>query len=451
MTAVIPAVRNAEFGDLLAILNDQQVRKVDLVIPATKLRFEDGYLVIADREMILEDDGFTNPNGRYLPTAVFDDSAAERLDIHASYLRRLRNGKNHAKTGKLIAEPRLDLYDVNLNGLLQGRRAKTKLVRNEDNEYDTVTLAKAIDGDARSFLVRLFRGDDGTGIARALLSNRFARLDNLDGLMAMLQGIQEAGIDPSTLRIHGDITETRMYVHVEAPEIATLAPKLLEGYRSPFDTGVEGAKRQARGHTLEERIELGRQFLERGHGDGHHSFYAPGTEPIVHSGFKLANSEVGNGRWTITPELTVLQCSNGLTMTKEAFGRTHVGSTMEDGHIEWSADTQSKELAFVTAQTRDLVKMALSQDYVEAAVARLEENSDKVIADPEKAIEVLGQRLKFSKEEQAGILKHFLMSGQHTAGGVMQSITSFSQTLDADAQYDLDGKAVAALEMAARL
>lgn len=451
MTATIPAVRNASFQDMLNILNDQQARKIDMVIPAEKLRFEEGRLIIANQEMILEEDGFSDPNGAYLPTTVFDDSVAERLDIHPTYLRRLRQGRDHAKTGKIISEPRLDLYDANLNGLLQGRKAKVRYDENHLLTAEIEVLRDAVPADPRSFLVRLFRGDDGEGIARALLSNKFARLDNLDGLMAMLTGIQEAGIDPATLRISGDLTETRMYVHVAAPQIAAMAPKLLEGYRSPFDIGVEGAKRQTRGYSLEERIALGQEFLARGHGDGNHKFYEPGTEPIVHSGFKLANSEVGNGRWVLTPEFTLLRCSNGVTMTREMFGRTHVGSRMEDGHIEWSNDTQSKELAFVTAQTRDLVKLALSQEYLEAKIAELEENSDVVVENPQKAIEVLAKKLAFSKSEQEGILQFFYMGGQHTAGGILQAVTSFSQTLDADAAYDLDGKAIRAMEMAAAL
>lgn len=79
-TAHIPTVRNANLDDLLAILNAQQARKVDLVVPADKLRFVDAMLVIAGQEMIMDEDGFTDPNGTYWPTQVFDDHIAERLD-----------------------------------------------------------------------------------------------------------------------------------------------------------------------------------------------------------------------------------------------------------------------------------------------------------------------------------------------------------------------------------
>lgn len=469
MTAVTENIRNAPLPSLLEILQDRQARKIDLVVPAAKLRFVEGELVLTNLDQIVEDDGVTDPNGTYQPTATFDDHLAERLDIHPSYLRRLRHGKTHAKTAKLIAGPRLDLFDINANGLLHGRKPKLSTLGQQRvragigwadlDDFDFVH--RGTPADSRSFLARLFRSDEsGRGIARGLLSNRYLRMDDLDGLMAMLTGIQDAGVDPSTLKIYGDLTETRMYVHVQAPEIATWAPELLDGYRSPFDTGIEGTKRQAHGYSMAERIAIGQKLIEeRGwsgwnenlRGDGSHKIYEKGSEPIIHAGFKMMNSELGNGRWQIVPEFTVLACSNGLTMTKEVFAKTHLGSKLDDGHIEWSLETQGKELAWVTSQTKDLVKLALSQDYLEERVFALGEKAGKVVADPEKAIEVLAQRLKYTKDEQDGILRYFLMGGQATAGGVMNAVTAFSQTLDADRAFDLDNTAVQALEMAASL
>lgn len=486
MTAIIDPTRNANLPTLMDILNDRQARKIDLVVPASQLSCKDGDLVVSGldpiREMEKLDEeteicvGETDPNGRYQPTSTFDEHLAERLDIHPTYLRRLRHGKTDAR-GKLTAAARLDLFDTNVNGLLHGTKAKVRpmtaieTARWEEmvtpEEADTagrfITLREAVPADKRSFLVRLFRSDEsGRGIARALLSNRYARMDDIDGLMAMLKGISEAGVDPATLEITGDLTETRMYVHVRAPEVACWAPDLLEGYRSPFDTGVEGTKRQAHARTMQERIALGQRLVaERGWrggnegGDlnygGTHSFYKAGTEPIIHAGFKLMNSELGNGRWMLAPEFTVLACDNGLVQTKEIFARTHVGSKMDDGHVEWSLETQTKELAWVTSQTVDLVRLALSQDYLESKVAEMTAQAGHVIADADKAVEVLGQRLKFSKAEQEGILRHFLLGGQSTAGGLMAATTSFSQTLDPDAAFELDGKAMQVLELATRL
>jgi hypothetical protein len=486
MTASIQARRNVEGMALFALLEEQQARKIDLIVPAAKLRFEEGRLILKGLEPLLEEDGITDPNGSYELTDRFDDHLGERLYIKGRYLSQLRHGRTNER-GRVVSPPRLDLFDANVNGLLQGRKGKVTAINRDAEmnlelgvrEMDDQGRVVGLDGltyqwddalqkffryvrepvaaDSRSFLVRLFRGDTtGEGIARALLSDRFARMDNFDGFLAMMQGIQEAGIDPSTLKISGDLTESRMYIHVAAPEIAALAPELLNGYRSPFDQAGEQVKRQTHGMSIEDRIAAGQAFRERnpqwngtsGTGDGH-NIYKAGEEPIVHAGFTLTNSEVGQGRWVVTPGITVLRCSNGLTMVKEAFGRTHVGGKQDEGVMAWSEDTQSKELALVRAQTRDIVARSLTREYVEATVATLTEKATKPIADAEKAIEVLAKKLSFSEEEKNGILRHFFMGGQSTSGGVMQAITSYSQTVEsADAAHDLNSKAVEAMELA---
>lgn len=470
MTATIPSVRNADLPTLMDILNDQQARKIDLVVPGSKLNFVDGELVLAGLDQIVEEDGVTDPNGTYQVTGTFESQLAERLDIHPSYLRRLRAGRE--KSTKATTETdvaRLDLWDANVNGLLHGRKAKVRKPTDaefEAGDYEILTtgvgqesiktLRTAVPADPRSHLVRLFRSDETRrGIARGIFSNRYFRMENLDGLLAMLAGIQEAGIDPSGLRISGDLTETRMYVHVSAPEIGVMAPELLKDYRSPFDTGIEGTRRQARGYSTEERVRLGEIYRERG-GEAlreemriqGHGYIEPGNEPIIHAGFVLMNSELGNGRWQAMPELTVLRCTNGWKDTANAFARTHLGSRMDDGHIQWSAETQSAELAWVTSQTKDLVKLALSEEYVAQRVAAITEKAGTAV-DEEKATQVLEQKLKFSREDREGILRHFLMGGQQTAGGLVQAVTSFSQTLDADQAWDMDLKADRVLEFAA--
>lgn len=452
-TAHVPLVRNANYKDMLTILNEQQARTKDMIVPSDKMKFVDGMLMLEG--LIADDDGVIDPNIRYWPTQVFDDQLAARLGIDGGYLRRLRHGREATSRDKTVAVPRLDLFDANVNGLLRGRKALVSRPAFNAAEAGAGfeagrVLREGVPADPRSFFLRLFLPDNGVGIARAMLSNKFARMDNVDGLMAMLAGIQDAGIDPDTLRIYGDLSETRMFIHVQAPQILAEAPALLDGYRSPFDSEAENNKRRGKQLSLAERVELGRQFRERGHGDGNHQgFYEPGNEPLVHAGFVLSNSEVGSGRWQIRPEVTVLRCSNGLTMTKEGYGHTHVGSAQDEGQIKWSADTQSKELELVIAKTRDTVKAVLSSDWLEAKVEELEGRSGAVIEEPEKTIEVVAKKFKFSKAEQEGILRHFLLSGQITSGGVMQAVTSYSQTVpDLDAAYDLNARAIESMELA---
>jgi hypothetical protein len=309
---------------------------------------------------------------------------------------------------------------------------------------DLEVVRPEVPADPRSFLVRLFRGEQtGQGVVRALLSNRYGRLDNLDGLMAMLAGITEAGIEPGTLTFDRcDLTDRRMYVTVGAPQITALAPELLKAYRNPFaNPGI--AAQRVRGRDVDEW-----RRIAAAEGQGYSE--AEGGEPIVFAGFTFTNSEVGNGRWSLLPQIIVRICKNGLTFTEDAFGRTHLGAAMEEGIVEWSADTRDKNLALVTAQTRDAVAQFLDVGYVQSKVAQLEERAGAPVTKPAETITVLAKKLAFSEDQASGILAHFIAGAQLTAGGIAQAITSFSQTVpDADAAFDLEVKALQAMELVA--
>ena len=192
--------RNASVEDLVAMLREQQARKVDVVASASAIRAENGLIVLDQTTPVLTEDGVTMTAGAYRPTEVCDAGIAEKLGIPTAYLRRMRAS-------------RPGLFDANVNGWLAG--------------------------DPRSFFVRCMRGEDGgTGVARAWLSDGYKTIDHLDTLMAVFDGIRAAGhpvvIDSC------DLTERRMYVRVRCEAVQVLAPALLAGYTSPF-TGAKGA------------------------------------------------------------------------------------------------------------------------------------------------------------------------------------------------------------------
>lgn len=364
--------RNANLADMAVLLQDQQARKVDMVVPASKIRSENATIVVEGAEPVLTADGVSLSDGRYQPTAVFDEGVSSKLNIPLAYVRRLR-------------EDRPDLYDANVNGWLEH--------------------------DSRSFLLRAFGTNDGsTGIARAMLSDSYRFMDNLDALMAALDGIQQSGVNAEVTSC--DLTERRMTVKVKAPELQVLAPTLLEGYRSPF-TGAYGAE-----------------------------------NPVVFGGFVLSNSETGGGAFTVTPRLEVLVCNNGMTITKDALRAVHLGSKLEEGTIRWSQDTVEKTSALITAKTRDAVRTFLDIEYVERVIRSLEAKSGTPVEDAVATIQHVGKKLAYTEEQQKGILDHFIKGGQLTAGGIVHAVTSFSQTVeDADVAYDLEASAVKVLEL----
>ncbi|MFD3381353.1 MULTISPECIES: DUF932 domain-containing protein [unclassified Streptomyces] len=262
----------------------------------------------------------------------------------------------------------------------------------------------------RRFLLRAFKGEPG--VLRAFLSDGYKIIDHLDMLTAVLAGIREAG---HPVKITGaDLTERRMIVRVESEHVEALAPELLRGYRSPF-TGQTGDQL-----------------------------------PVVSAGFVLTNSEVGSGKYAITPRIVAQVCGNGLTITKDAFGKVHLGARMSEGIVEFSKDTQEKNLALITAQTRDAVATFMNRDYVERKLADMQREAGREITSPAETVELVAKQLRFSDSVRDSVFSHFIKGGQTTAGGIMQAVTATAQTLDdGDAAYELETQALSAMSIAA--
>lgn len=384
--------RHANLNDLATLLTEQQIRKVDMVVPSTQMGVRDGVLIVRGAEAQLGPDGVTTVDGRYLPTEMCQEGIASKLNVPLAYLKRM------------FAD-RPDLYEATVNGWLHGSKPK----RHVDG-----TTTQRFPADDRKFLVRAFRpdSDDTPGIARAFLSDSYRVMDNLDALTAALDGIKEAGVEVEFAGC--DLTERRMTVKVIAPAVQALAPTLLAGYRSPF-SGQNGT-----------------------------------DNPTVFAGFVLSNSETGGGAFTIVPRLTVQVCSNGMVVSKDAMRAVHLGGKMDEGLIRWSDETQQKTVELVRLKTRDAVATFLDTDYMEKVLARVEEKAGKEVSDANAAIEFVSKKSAFTQAEQAGILSHFVRGGQMTVGGVFNSVTAMAQTVtDADRAYEMEWAGLKVLDLLA--
>ncbi|MER5960672.1 DUF932 domain-containing protein [Streptomyces sp. NPDC001893] len=379
-TNVAPSgARNADLADLVRILEDGQRRKLDVIAPASALRMREGNVHVEGVESQITWDGVTDVDGIYRPTAVADEGISDKLRIPLAYLRRMR------------AE-NVQLLDENVNAWMQRE-------------------------PERRFMLRAFRGENSTGmpgegVARALLSDSYKLMDNLDMLLAALDGVKESG---HPTRITGcDLTDRRMYVRVESEAVAVQARSLLRGYRSPFD---------------------GRSGDEL---------------PMISAGFVITNSEVGAGAYTITPRATIQVCRNGMTLTKDVMRAVHLGGKQDEGVVSWSGQTQIKTLELITSKTTDAVRTFLSREYIEAKVREMEAAAGTTLDEPTKTIEHVTKTLSIGTDTKARILSHFIRGGQMTAGGVMQAVTSTAQTLtDADQAAALEALALPALTAAA--
>ncbi|WP_121400862.1 DUF932 domain-containing protein [Micromonospora sp. M71_S20] len=282
----------------------------------------------------------------------------------------------------------LHLYDTNVNGWLDLQHGKR-------------------------YLARCLSDGNGGGILRAFLSDGYKIIDHLDVLMSALTGIRESGL---RVNLACDLSERRMVVRVHSEAIKSLAPTLLRNYRSPF-TGATGA-----------------------------------DNPTVFAGLVFTNSETGAGAMTITPRIVVQVCDNGVTVTKDALRAVHLGAKMDEGTIRWSNDTHEANLSLIGKQARDAVRRFLDVRYVRRKIEEIEEKAGRRIADPDHTIRVVGQRLRFTEDQQRLILNHFIDGGDRTAGGMLHAVTSAAQTLsDPDAAFDMESVGIRAMEIAATL
>lgn len=370
VVSVETSARNAGFPELIDILRTQRAAQEDVVVPAGKVSFDRGLLRIEDAavEMDLER-GVGTSAKLFQATDIFDGHVAEKLGVPVKYLRRMRE--------EAVQKPEiLALLDHNVNAWLR-------------------------DAGAKKFMVRTFGSPDASqiGIARALLSDRYAPIDNLDVLTAVFSGIREAGVDVQVTR--ANLSERQMSVSVAAPSITALSDEWLARYRSPFEPRKVGS-------------------IVTNEGD-------PRT---VFAGFDVRNSETGGGAYALVPTITVLSCLNGMTSKRDAIRETHLGAVHDEGVIAWSADTMRKSLDLVTARARDAVKTFLSVEFVEGLLSRIEAKAGIPVDEPVETIERVGKHFGFTEVEQASILDCYIKSADTTAGGLVNAVTAAAQVVE---------------------
>ena len=376
-TLAVAPNRHIGMNTLITTLRDQHTRSVDVIAGAATLHADNGNLIIPRAAPLLTSTGVDLAPGSFGLSEVALGGVGGKLDIPVAYLRRL-------------ARENVPLLDANVNSWLQR--------------------------DDRRFLVRCLRHsiDSGEGTARAFLSDRYLRIDNLDVLMAAIKGIEKAGVAVQIASC--DLTDRRMYVRFVSPEVQVMAPELLRNYRSPFDG--------RRGSDL----------------------------PVIAGGFLLKNSETGYGRYSLAPWLRIEVCRNGQTVERGTVGRTHIGAriTDDDGIVDPSAETMKALLELITSQTVDTIRNYLNVDFVARAVGDLERAAGVTVRRPEATIKVVSQQLHYTQEQQDAILAHFIAGADLSAGGIMQAVTSVARSLDdADAAYRMETTASKALRLAA--
>lgn len=373
----VAPLRKSDLTGMVQVLRDRNAMRHDIVVPARDLGFVGNDLLIKEQAHTLTEDGVTTTDTlrSYTVGNVATEHLTERLGIPITYWRRMAN-----------EEP----------GLL-ATNANTWLRK-----------------DDRTFYVRSYLPESGEGFLRAVLSDRYARIDNLDVLAAALQGVHAAGLDTGSMGISCDLSERRMYVRIEAPQVGINVADVLGTYRDPRS---------------------GTSVMDK---------------PMMWAGLVITNSEVGNGAFSIAPRVVLQVCTNGMTRQQDVSRRAHLGAQRAvSADVDTSAETERRLLALVESQTTDAVRTFLSVDYLRRTMDDLAALTGVRLTAPEQQVKDVTRALRYSEVEADAVFAHFIAGGDLSPLGVGHAITALAQDVtDPDRAADMEADFWRAAELA---
>lgn len=371
-------LKNLSLQQIVVALQEQNLQKRDFVVPSRYVKMVSTQLQVINAERldelseILLSTGISidEENLQKMELQVLDcchSQISSKLEIPKKYYDKLLSHENY-----------YHLLDYNVSTWLQEKNS--------------------------NFLLRTFIDkEQRTGIARAMLSDRYNVLDNYDVMLATLEAIKDSGINVQIES--GDITDTKFYMRFICPDIEMEAPELLKNYRVPNGT--------------------------------------QGSNGII-SGFVISNSETGNGKFSISPRAVVLACRNGMIFKNDSFEKTHLGAKMEEyTTIDWSEETRQKNYELVISQVKDAIKHFASQEFLGAKIHELLEKGNKELSHPIEAVKNVTKALSISDEKESSILNYFVKSGDTNAFGITQALTYFAQhNASPEERYEIEVNSV---------
>ena len=224
---------------------------------------------------------------------------------------------------------------------------------------------------------RMLRTLDGS--ARAYLSNRYRRIDNIDiaGVtLPILGGLPDIRFESC------QITESRMYIKAVNPR--------LQAEVSPGD--------------------------------------------IVQAGVIISNSEVGLGSVSIQPLIYRLVCSNGMVVNEAAARRNHVGrvtDSEENFSVYSQATLDAEDKAFVM-KIQDTVRAAVEEARFAQVVGKMQEAKAAQMDthDVPAVVKLASKEFHITDSESTGVLQRLIESNDLTLYGLSNAVTRHSQDVE---------------------
>lgn len=224
---------------------------------------------------------------------------------------------------------------------------------------------------------RMVRTLDGT--ARAFLSERYRRIDNLEiaeAVLPIIKSIQDARIESC------EVTDERLYLKVVNPRLTTDVV--------PGDT--------------------------------------------VQSGILITNSEVGLGSFTIQPLVYRLVCTNGMVVNDAKTRKYHVGrgNVANEDFTIYSEKTLIADDTALRLKIQDTVRSVVDQTRFEKVVDLMRQaQGAKITSNNIPAmVELAGSDYGYTKQEGQGILDYLIRGGDLSLYGFANATTRFAQDVN---------------------
>lgn len=316
-------------AELAQELERQRTARKDFLADTRKLRVE----TLGGNSDVILDMG--NDREKFRITELAHRQIADRLQIPFRYYTKMRNEYP-------------DLLDYNINSWFQERPEKRML--------------RTLDGNARAFL-----------------SGRYRRLDNLELAYAVFPVINEM---KGAEVVSCQVTDNHMFIKV-----------------------------------INKRLKA-----------------EVALNDVVQAGMVISNSEVGLGSLKVEPLIYRLVCKNGLIVKDYAQKKYHVGRQIEkeDSAYEiYSDETLEQDDRAFFMKVQDTVRTAVDEAKFQLSVNKLRQSKEVYTGDnPVDTIEVLADRYILNEAEKGGILRHFLIGGDISQYGLINAVTRASQDID---------------------
>ena len=345
--------------EVLSELQQQNKMKRDYVAPA--------------RAFNLENDGETFTLSRndgsqemFNTTDLFHRQIGSTLEIPAKYYDQMRKLKPELLARNVNAWFR----DLEQNYMIRAMKYEEQVDGQTDEHSDVVNNDR---NSSESV------GRKPLSVARALLSDRYRRIDNMEiatDVLPLFAGQADMTVASSA------VTGTRLYLKI-------VNTRLVQEVR-------------------------------------------PGD--IVQAGVVISNSEVGLGAVSVQPLIYRLVCSNGLIVSDFGERRTHIGRTVEaadEKYNIYSDETREAEDKLLLMKLRDATKAALEETRFAQIVDKLRDSSEaKITGHVPDVVELTSKAYGLNQGEQESILDYLIAGGDLSLYGLSNAITRASQDIE---------------------